>query len=115
MAEPTIPPQVQQQLANLQALNANYQATAQQRAQFEAMRAENQAALEALEALAEDAPVYRNVGSLLLRDDRKAALERLKEDVETGEVRIQRLKKQEETLREQLGQLQQKIQAALKG
>lgn len=115
MAEPSIPPQVQQQIANLQALNSNYQATAQQRAQFEAMRLETQAALAALESLPEDAPVYRNVGSLLVRDGKKAAEERLKEELETGEVRIQRLQKQETALREQLGQLQQKIQASLQG
>lgn len=113
MAE--IPAQVQQQIANLQSLNAQYQATAQQRAQFEAMRMEAESALAALQSLPDDAPVYRNVGSLLVRDDKKAAQDRLKEDLETSEVRIQRAQKQETALREQLGALQQKIQAALAG
>ena len=116
MAEaPAIPPQVQQQLSNLQALNANYQATAQQRAQFEAMRLETESALAALASLPDDAAVYRNVGSLLVKDEKKAATERLKEELETSEVRITRLQKQEATMREQLGALQQKIQAALQG
>jgi len=111
----TLPPQVQQQLSNLQALNANYQATAQQRAQFEGMRMESQSALAALESLPDDATVYRNVGALLVRDEKKAAVERLKEDLETSEVRITRLQKQEATLREQLQTLQERIQAALQG
>lgn len=115
MADPGIPPQVQQQVANLQALNANYQATAQQRAQFEAMRHESQSALAALESLPDDAPVYRSVGALLVRDTKKDAVERLKEDLETSEVRIGRLQKQENQLREQLGELQKKIQQALGG
>lgn len=116
MADPSgIPPQVQQQVANLQALNANYQATAQQRAQFEAMRHESQSALAALESLPDDAPVYRSVGALLVRDAKKDAVERLKEDLETSEVRIGRLQKQENQLREQLGELQKKIQQALGG
>ena len=107
-------PQLQSQLANLQAMGAQLQAASQQRAQFEAMKAEAAQALEAISALADDAPVYRNVGALLLKEpSKKAAEERLKEDQETLQIRLSRLQKQETTLREQVQALQQKIQAAL--
>jgi len=113
MAE--LPPQVQQQVATLQALNQQYQAVAQQRMQFEAMRAESKQALEALSSLPDDAAVYRNVGALLVKDTKAAATARLTEDVETSDVRVSRLSKQETQLREQLQQLQAKIQSALQG
>jgi prefoldin beta subunit len=114
VAEPTLSPQVQQQLAQLQSANQNYQATMQQRAQFEGMKMEAEQALAALESLADDAPVYRNVGSLLVKDSKPDAVARLKEDVETMGIRIGRLQKQETTLREQLQKLQTQLQGALK-
>jgi prefoldin beta subunit len=117
MADPALPPQLsqqtQQQLQQLQMLNQQLQVTAQQRAQFEAMKAEAEQALGALQALPDDAPVFRSVGSLLVQDTRKAAHERLKDDAETLEVRVARMQKQEAALKEQLQALQAKLQAAL--
>lgn len=115
MAEPNLTPAMQQQLAQLQAQNQQLQATAQQRAQFEAMKAEGEQALGALESLPDDAPVYRSVGALLVKEPSKSsAVDRLKEDQETLEIRIARLQKQEVALRESLTALQQKLQGALK-
>jgi len=114
MAEPTLTPQLQQQLAQLQSQNAQLQATAQQRAQFEAMKAEGEQALQALEALSDDAPVYRSVGAFLVKDAKADAVARLKEDQETLEIRLARLQKQEASLRESLAALQAKLQGALK-
>ncbi|HUR63032.1 MAG TPA: prefoldin subunit beta [Candidatus Thermoplasmatota archaeon] len=112
---PALPQQVQQQLQQLQALNQQLQATAQQRAQYEAMKAESEQALDALQALPDDAPVFRSVGALLVQDSKKAAHDRLKDDAETMEVRVARMQKQETALREQLQALQAKVQAALQG
>jgi prefoldin beta subunit len=115
MADPTLTPQLQQQLAQLQQQNQQLQATAQQRAQFEAMKAEGEQALQALESIADDAPVYRSVGAFLVKEPgKKTAVERLKEDQETLEIRIARLQKSEAQLRESLTALQQKLQGALK-
>ena len=107
-------PQLQAQLQQLQALNSQLQATASQRSQFEGMKAEMEQAIAALEGLPDESPVYRNVGSLLVREpSRKGALERLKEDMETMEVRLTRASKQEAATREALQALQTKIQASL--
>src|SRR5688572_28605072 len=114
MAEPTLTPQMQQQLAQLQSLNGQLQQTMQQKAQFEAMKHESEQALEALQALPDGAAVYRSVGALLLKDEKKAALDRLKEDAETMEVRVNRLNKQESALKESMASLQAKLQASLK-
>jgi prefoldin beta subunit len=114
MAEPALTPALQQQLAQLQQQNQQLQATAQQRAQFEAMKAEGEQALQALEAVADGAPVYRSVGAFLVKDDKAAAVARLKDDQETLEIRVARLQKQEAALRESLQALQAKLQGALK-
>lgn len=107
-------PQLQAQLQQLQSLNQQLQAAAQQKANFEAMKTESEQAIAALEGLPDDAPVYRNVGSLLVREpSRKVALERLKDDLETLEVRLTRVGKQEAAARTAATQLQQSIQASL--
>ncbi len=107
-------PQLQQQVAQLQQMNQQLGATAQQRAQFDVMKAESEQALEALSGLADGAPVYRSVGALLVQDTKAAAEARLKDDVETLTLRVTRMQKQEGELKQQLVALQQKIQAALK-
>lgn len=114
MADERIPAQLQEQLGQLQALNGQLQALLQQKAQFEVMKAEAEGALEALAALADDAPVYRNVGALLVREPgKKDAEARLREDLETLGVRLGSLQKQETSLKSSMAGLQQKIQAAL--
>lgn len=107
-------PQLQAQLAQLQQLNQQLATTAQQRAQFEVVKAESEQALEALGGLAAGAAVYRSVGALLVQDTKEAAEARLKDDVETMGLRVTRLQKQEGELRSQMSALQQKLQAALK-
>ena len=114
MAEPNLTPQMQQQLAQLQSLNGQLQQTMQQKAQYDAMKLESEQAFEALQALPDGAAVYRSVGALLLKDEKKAALDRLKEDAETMEVRVNRLNKQESALKESMASLQAKLQASLK-
>ncbi|HLF16853.1 MAG TPA: prefoldin subunit beta [Candidatus Thermoplasmatota archaeon] len=114
MPEHALPAKLQGEIANLQAMNAQLQQAAAQRAQFEMLKAETAEALDALAKLPDGAAVYRNVGSLLLQEKGKAAAEaRLKEDLETLEVRLTRLAKQEQAIRESAQALQKKIQAAL--
>lgn len=114
--EAALPPEVQQQLLQLQNLSAQVQAAAQQRLQMEALKAETDQAVEALEGLPDDAPVYRNLGSLLVKDAGKAAaLKRLRDEQETLELRIKRLRSQEDALRASAQSLQQKLQGLLKG
>lgn len=114
--EAALPPEVQQQLMQLQNLSAQLQATAQQRLQMEALKAETDQAVEALDALPADAPVYRNLGSLLVKETGKdEAIKRLRDEQETLELRVKRLRSQEDALRASAQSLQQKIQGLLKG
>lgn len=105
--------ELQAQVQQLQQLSQQLQQLTQQRMQMEAIQNENQRAAKELAELAEDAVVYRNVGSYLVRDaGRDAAVERLRDEAETMEVRVKRAKSQEEQLRKSLEQLQSRLQAA---
>lgn len=106
-------PNLQKMVAEFQQMQVQYQQAAQQRSQLEMMKSEADAALGALDGLADDAAVYRNVGSLLVKETKASAQARLKEDQETIEVRLMRIGKQETSLRDQLQAAQQKLQAAM--
>ena len=103
---------LQAKVQQLQSLATQLQQLSQQRGQMEAMQHDSNAALEALATLADGGAVYRSIGSLLIQDDRDAAVGRIKDDVETMQVRIKRATQQEGQLREALEKLQSELQAS---
>lgn len=105
--------QLQAKVQQLQQMSQQLQQAAQQRMQFESVLHEGKASIEALESLADDALVYRNIGSLLVQDEGKAAaITRIQDDLETMEIRVKRAKDQEAQLREALDKLQKELQAS---
>lgn len=104
---------LQQQVQQFQALSQQLQAASQQRQQFEALKSESEHALKTLGDLDDDATVYRNIGSLLVKDKGKeAAIARITDDLETLEVRAKRVREQEKELQGTLEKLQQQLQEA---
>lgn len=111
-----LPPQVQNQIAQLQELQNQHQATLQQKQQLEGRLRELRRSLEEIEDAEEDAPIFRSVGGLLVKvKDRDALLEELTEEKETISVRLNSLKKQEEKVKSKMEQLQSSLQKALSG
>lgn len=111
-----LPPQVQNQLAQLQQLQQQAQVVISQRQQIELQLRETERTLEELGKVAEDAVVYRSVGSLLVRAKDVPGLKKeIEEQKETLEVRLSSTKRQEDRLRERLTSLQKELQAALGG
>lgn len=112
----SLPPQVQNQLAQFQELQQQAQVVVSQRQQLESQVRDLERTLEELQKLARDAPLYRSVGSLLTKVADRDALERdMQDQKETLEVRLESAKRQETRLRERLGALQAELQAALGG
>lgn len=111
MAEERITPEIQQQIMQLQQMAGQLQSVGSQRQQMELMKAEAAEALEALEGTADDTTVWRSVGAVMVQETRAAALERLRDDVETLEIRRKRMAGQEEEMRKQFDSLQKKLQA----
>lgn len=108
-----LPPQIQNQIAQLQQVQQQVQALAMQKSQIEAMQKESKMALEELEKLADDTVVYRNVGELVIKTSKEESVSKLKDREETLSLRLQSVSRQEERLTTRFKQLQEQIQQAL--
>lgn len=112
-AEPEIPPDVREQLVRLQQLQQTLQAVLSQKQQLELEKTETQKALAELDKVTDDTPVYKSLGSILMKSDRQKLLVELKEKSELTNTRVIVLGKQEERTRSRLKELQQKLQERL--
>jgi prefoldin beta subunit len=108
-----LPPQIQNQIAQLQQVQQQIQAIAMQKSQIEAMQNESKMALDELEKLTDDAVVYRNVGELVIKTSKEESISKLKDRGETLSLRLQSISRQEERLTSRFKQLQDQIQKAL--
>ncbi len=108
-----LPPQIQNQIAQLQQVQQQVQALSMQKSQIEAMQKESKMALEELERLADDAVIYRSVGELVIKTTKEESVSKLKDREETLSLRLQSISRQEERLTTRFKQLQEQIQQAL--
>ncbi|AFN03144.1 prefoldin subunit beta [Pyrococcus furiosus DSM 3638] len=109
-----IPPQVQAMLGQLESYQQQLQLVIQQKQKVQADLNEAKKALEEIEKLTDDAVIYKTVGTLIVKTTKEKALQELKEKVETLEVRLNALNRQEQKINEKIKELTQKIQAALR-
>ncbi len=106
-----LPPQLRDQLAQYQQLQQQLQFLAQQKGQSDQHAKELEKASQALTEADEQTPIYRNVGAFLIRTPGKSdVLKTISDESETQGVRIKNLERQESRLKEQLNELQSKIQ-----
>jgi prefoldin beta subunit len=109
-----LPPQVQQRLLRLQQLQQTLQAVLTQKQQLELELTEVEQALSELGNLAENAVIYKSIGSLLVKSKKSKVTKELIERKELLNMRISVLGKQEERLRTQVKGLQTKLQRDLR-
>jgi prefoldin beta subunit len=113
--EAELPPQVQEQLVRLQQLQQTLQSVAGQKQQLELELNETDKALAELEKSTDETPVYKSVGSILVKSNRQTLLGELKERKELLATRVTVLGKQEDRTRERLKETQEKLQERLQG
>ena len=113
--EAELPPQVQEQLVRLQQLQQTLQSVAGQKQQLELELNETDKALTELEKSTDETPVYKSVGSILVKSNRQTLLGELKERKELLATRVTVLGKQEDRTRERLKETQEKLQERLQG
>jgi len=111
--EVQLSPQLQEQLLRLQQLQQTLQAVVTQKQQLEVELNETDRALAELEKANDQTAVYKNVGSLLIRSDRQALINELKERKELLNTRVTVLGRQEERAKGKLKELQEKLQERL--
>jgi len=110
-----ISPKVQNQLGMLQQLQQQLQTILQQKAQYELAVREAKRAQEEISDSPEDAVMYLSVGTVMMQKKKEVVNAKLNEKVETLELRIKSLEKQEKMLQGKFEQLQAQIKAAIEG
>jgi len=110
-----ISPKVQNQIGMLQQLQQQLQTILQQKAQYEMAVREAKRAQEEISDAAEDAVMYMSVGTVMMQKKKETVNAKLTEKVETLELRIKSLEKQEKMLQTKFEQLQGQIKAAIEG
>jgi prefoldin beta subunit len=110
-----IPPKVQNQLSMLQQLQQQLQTILQQKAQYEMAVREAKRAQEEISDAGDDAVMYMSVGTVMMQKKKETINAKLTEKVETLELRIKSLEKQEKMLQGKFEQLQTQIKAAIEG
>ena len=108
-------PKVQNQLGMLQQIQQQLQNVLQQKAQYEMAVHEAKRAQEEISDAAEDAVMYMSVGTVMMQKKKEVINAKLTEKVETLELRIKSLEKQEKMLQGKFEQLQAQIKAAIEG
>jgi prefoldin beta subunit len=107
-------PQLKEQLMRLQQMQQTLQAVVTQRQQLEIELSETERAVSELEKASDETPVYKTIGSILIRTDKQLLLNELKERKELLSTRVTVLGKQEERTRERIKELQLKLQERLR-
>jgi len=110
-----ISPKVQNQFAMLQQVQQQLQTVLSQKTQYEMAVREAKRAEEEVKDAADDTPMYMSVGTVMVQKKKDYVSGKLAEKVETLELRIKSLEKQETMLQTKFEQLQSQIKAALEG
>ncbi|RLF12116.1 MAG: prefoldin subunit beta [Thermoprotei archaeon] len=108
-----LPPELQHKIMQLQESQERLRALILRRQQYEVELREVQRALEELEKLSPETPIYKSVGTLLFLADRDKTIAELQDKKETLELHIKTLERQENLARKQVEELRQKITQSL--
>ena len=114
MSNQEIPPWLREQLARFEQLQQSLQVTSSQKQQIELEIAEMNKAVEELTKSGQDETVYKSVGTVLIKSKKEDVLKEIEEKKELSNTRLIVLSKQETRVRENVKELQSKINEAVK-
>lgn len=115
MSEQELPPWLREQLSRLQQLQQNLQAVMMQKQQVELEIVETDRALEELRKIEIDNAVYKGAGPLLIKTNKDDVLKELEERKELSNTRITVLGKQEIRIKDNLKEVENKINQMIRG
>lgn len=114
MTDEELSPQLRDQINRLQQMRMQLQMIIQQRQQVELRLKEVEEALDELNKTDAKAPIYKSVGSILIKTKGKSEVSKeLKSNKESLDLRKSTLEKQEGRTKEKLNEMQSKVQNAL--
>ena len=108
-----LPPNVQERLLRLQQLQQTLQTILAQKQQVEMEKTEVEQTVAELQKTADQAVIYKAIGSLLVKAEKPKVTEELVERKELLETRSTVLARQEERIRSQVKEAQTKLQEDL--
>ena len=110
-----ISPNIQNQITMLQQMQQQMQTFASQRGQYDLAVQEAKRALEELSDLTEERAVFITIGTVMMQKPKEYVVSQLNERVETLEIRIRSIEKQEKMVQEKFETLQAQVKAAIEG
>jgi prefoldin beta subunit len=110
-----IPPWLQEQIMKLQQSQQNLQVIMAQKQQLEMEQIESERALEELKKIADDDPVYKHAGSILIKSTKTNLIAELEEKKELANTRTTVLAKQEARIKESIREQETKINEMIRG
>ena len=113
--ENELPPWLKEQISRLQQLQQNLQAIMMQKQQIELEIVETERALEELSKTTTSDSIYKAAGPLLIKSDKDIIEKDLNEKKELANTRVMVLGKQELRVKENLKEVENKINQMLKG
>ncbi len=116
MVELNLTPHLQQKLEQAQKLQGELEVIISQRYQLELNLKEVEKTLEELEKVDEGTPIYKNIGSILVKAKSKEEIKKeLEEKKEMLEIRLKAVKRQQELLQKKYEEIQREFAAAYGG
>ena len=106
-----IPPDLENKLVEAQRLQEQLNRVVQERVALEGEKSEIERVLKLLEEVGEN-EVYRSVGGILVKVPKDKVVNELKDRLEIINIRLDKLRKQENELRKRLDQLLREIREA---
>jgi prefoldin beta subunit len=113
--ENELPPWLKEQISRLQQLQQNLQAIMMQKQQIELEIVETERALEELNKITTSDTIYKAAGPLLIKSEKDTIEKELSEKKELANTRVMVLGKQELRVKENLKEVENKINQMLKG
>jgi len=114
MSSPQIPPWLREQLTRFDQLQQTLQSIQIQKQQIEVENFELEKALKELEKTSEKDPVYKSTGTIMIRSNKENLTKELNENQELNKTKKNLLEKQETRTKDNLKELQEKIDHSLK-
>lgn len=115
MSEQELPPWLREQVSRLQQLQQNLQAIMMQKQQVELEIVETDRALEEIKKAGEEDVVYKSAGPLLIKSKRENIVKELEEKKELSNTRVMVLTKQETRVKDNLKEVENKINQMIRG
>ena len=114
MSTGQMPPWLQEQIMKLQQSQQSLQTIMTQKQHLEMEKGEIDKALEELKKTSDDNPVFKHVGTVLIKSTKKELIDELEEKKEMAKTRATVLEKQETRVKESLKEQESKITEMMK-